>query len=103
MRKNLVGDFVCGTMGGTLTAYFGIGALLVLLTGNVLFFGPDMPVTATPDSGLLMFVSVRLLQCIYFAGLAIIAFLVFRIMQEILRGHSLKKAVQEALTGPRLW
>jgi len=103
MRKNPIGDFVTGVTGGTLTAYFGLAALLVLFTGEALAFGPDLPIVATPGSGLITLTMVRVLQASYFAGLAVIAFLGFRLMQEILRGHKFRAAMREAATGPELW
>jgi len=103
MHKNPIGDFVTGATGGTLTAYFGLGALLVLFTGEALALGPGLPIVAAPGSGFLTLAMVRLLQSSYFAGLAVIAFLGFRVMQEILRGHKFKSAMREAATGPELW
>jgi hypothetical protein len=103
MRKNPLGDFVLGTLGGTLTSYFAVGALIVFFTGEVLSLGPGMPVLAAPDSGAIMQFMVRLLQTIYFCGLAMIAFVGFRFMQEVLRGHQARQAFKEALDLPRLW
>lgn len=102
MRKNLLGDFVLGTLGGTLTSYFAVGALIVFFTGDVLTLGPGMPVLAAPDSGTVMQLMVRLLQTFYFCGLAILAFVGFRFMQEVLRGHGARQAFKEAIDLPRL-
>lgn len=103
MRKNPLGDFVTGTLGGTLTAYFGIGALLILFAGQPLPLGPDMPVMPAPDSSPLMQLMVRLLQTVYFAGLAMLSFFGCRFMQELLRGQPMRAALREAATGPQLW
>lgn len=103
MRKNPLGDFVLGTLGGTLTSYFAVGALIVFFTGDVLSLGPGMPVLAAPGSGAIMQFMVRLLQTFYFCGLAMFAFVGFRFMQEILRGHKGRQAFKEALDLPRLW
>lgn len=103
MRKNPFGDCVVGLLGGTLTAYLGVSALQVLLTGKAPGLGPAMPIVAGPDSGALWELMVRLLQAFYFAGLAGMTFFGGRIVQERLRGHGWRSALREAATGPRLW
>lgn len=103
MRRNPVGDFVLGTLGGGLTAYFGVGAVLVLLSGQALPLGPAMPLVAEEGSAALMQLMVRMLQAIYFGGLAMTSFVTYRVLQEVLRGHPVRAALREAATGPRLW
>lgn len=61
---------------------------MVSFTGDVPSFGLCMPVP--PDTSILMTLMVRLLQ-FYFCGLAMFAFMGFRFMQEILRGHKARK------------
>lgn len=100
MHKNPIGDFVTGTTGGTLTAYFALAAVIVMFTGEALAYGPRLPIEVTPNASLWAMIAVRVLQTSYFAGLALIAFFGFRFAQEMLRGHSVKDAAKEATTGP---
>lgn len=103
MRKNRFVDFVTGTTGGTLTAYFALAALIVLFTGKALAYGPGLPIEAMPDASFIGVLMVRVLQTSYFAGLALLAFFGFRFMQELLRGHNAKDALKEATTGPTFY
>jgi hypothetical protein len=103
MRKNPLGDFILGTTGGALSSYFLFGAALVLLTGHALGLGPTLPFEAAPDTGAFLSMTVRLTQSFYHVGLACLAFLGFRFMQEVLRGHSAGQAFKEAAELPRLY
>lgn len=103
MHKNRFGDFITGTTGGTLTAYFALAALIVLFTGEALAFGPGLPIEASPNASLIGVLIVRILQTSYFAGLALMAFFGFRFMQELLRGRKAKDAMKEAATGPQFY
>jgi hypothetical protein len=103
MRRNPLGDCVFGLLGGTLTVYFSLAALLVLLTGQGPSLGPALPIEAAPDSGAWARLVVRLLQAFCFSALAALAFVGCRLLQERLRGHRWASALREALTGPQLW
>ena len=100
-HKNPFGDFVTGTLGGCLCAYLLVGAVLVLFTGKALALGPALPIEPVPGLGPFLLLTVRLVQAIYHVGLVCMAFLGFRFLQELLRGHAPIAAAREAMLLPR--
>jgi hypothetical protein len=99
--RRRIGDFACGTIGGVMVGCLFAGAGVVLFTGRVLVWFPQPACLAALDA--ISSMGARLLYAAYYACIGCAAFVLFRFIQERLRGHRWRQAVSEVKRLPSMW
>jgi hypothetical protein len=99
--RRRIGDFACGVIGGAMVSCLFAGAVVVVITGRVLVWFPAPAWLAAIDA--VGSTDARLLYALYYLCTGCAVFVLFRFIQELLRGHCWREAVSAARLLPSIW